>query len=64
MSHETFKTIDNLVRKWSFAFNLDDHHAHKLRDMLEKRASRLMSAYERGRCGTQIDVTSIPWEYV
>ena len=52
MSSETFKTIDNLVRKWSFAFNLDDHHTHKLRDMLERRARRLMSAYERGRCGT------------
>lgn len=51
MSSETYKTIDNLVRKWSFAFNLDDHHAYKLRDMLEKRAYRLMSAYERGRCG-------------
>ena len=51
MSSETYKTIDNLVRKWSFAFNLDDHHAHKLRDMLERRACRLMSAYERGRCG-------------
>ena len=51
MSSETFKTIDNLVRKWSLAFNLDDHHAHKLRDMLERRARRLMSAYERGRCG-------------
>ena len=51
MSNETFKTIDNLVRKWSFAFNLDDHHAHKLRNMLERRAYRLTSAYERGRCG-------------
>ena len=51
MSIETFKTIDNLVRKWSFAFNLDDHHAHKLRDMLERRTHRLMSAYKRGRCG-------------
>ena len=51
MSSETYKTIGNLVRKWSFAFNLDDHHAHKLRDMLERRACRLMSAYEHGRCG-------------
>lgn len=51
MSSETFKTIDNLVRKWGFAFNLDDHHAHKLRDLLERRARRLTSAYERGRCG-------------
>ena len=51
MSIETFKTIDNLVRKWSFAFNLDDHHARKLRDLLESRARRLMRAYERRRCG-------------
>ena len=51
MSTETYKTIDKLVRKWSYLFNLDDHHAGKLRKSLENRAERLERKYDPNQCG-------------
>lgn len=51
MSTETYKTIDKLVRKWSYLFNLDDHHAGKLRKSLENRAECLEWKYDPNQCG-------------
>ena len=51
MSTETYKTIDKLVRKWSYLFNLDDHHAGKLRKSLENRAECLERKYDPDQCG-------------
>ena len=51
MSTETYKTIDKLVRKWSYLFNLDDHHAGKLRKSLENRAECLERKYDPNQCG-------------
>ena len=51
MSTETYKTIDKLVRKWSYLFNLDDHHAGKLRKSLENHAECLERKYDPNQCG-------------
>ena len=51
MNSETFKTINNIVHKWSFAFNLDDHHTQKLRNILIRRAERLTCQYKHSKCG-------------
>lgn len=51
MSTETYRTIDKLVRKWSYLFNLDDHHAGKLRKSLENRADCLARKYDPNQCG-------------
>ena len=51
MSNETYKTIDRLVRKWSYLFNLDDHHAGKLRKSLENRADCMERKYDPAQCG-------------
>ena len=51
MSTETYRTIDKLVRKWSYLFNLDDHHAGKLRKSLENRAECLERKYDPNQCG-------------
>ena len=51
MSTETYTTINKLVRKWSYLFNLDDHYASKLRKSLENRADCLERKYDPNQCG-------------